>query len=466
MPVSGNYGTPNNPIGDMYASFWELQWYTGSDPAHVEGDLWGRSDLLELRFDHGSGVWQIPVFPVGASGNGVEEVLRVGGDLETSVSREADDDTLNMTGGGRYGIVIETHGEITETTATISDNTSGVTTAYLHEPDGTEIESTSISGGEATFTTTLNANTEYRIVADAGGPEYPAGYDNDPSFPYTGNHVDIISGSFSDSDDDDAFNFVTVETTVEGGFVPVIEGTAGAFAQLGFHHSGARYGVHDALGVIPTSGLQHDWPLDAGSGSTVTDEQGNNDGTINGATWTTTAKTGGQALSFDPTNSEHVGGIDSLTQFDAASIVAWIRPAAIDSGPYSAVMRGGENDVDFGFSLVDNSGDGDYDDIRFAWRDGDNNFNDAFADGQAAANTWIMIAHTVDSTNGFDGYVNGGTNVASASSQTLDYNGNTLNFGRRTIDDQYFDGVIDGNILYYNRKLTASDVSSIHNATV
>lgn len=69
MPVSGNYGTPTNPYGDIYSSFWELQWYSGSDPAHVEGDFWGRSDLTSgdkiatVRFDNGSAVVDIPLFP-------------------------------------------------------------------------------------------------------------------------------------------------------------------------------------------------------------------------------------------------------------------------------------------------------------------------------------------------------------------------------------------------------------------
>lgn len=68
MPVSGNYGTPTNPNGDIYSSYWKLQWYTGSDPAHVKGDFWGRSDLnpnntiATLRFDNGNSVVDIPIF--------------------------------------------------------------------------------------------------------------------------------------------------------------------------------------------------------------------------------------------------------------------------------------------------------------------------------------------------------------------------------------------------------------------
>lgn len=228
--------------------------------------------------------------------------------------------------------------------------------------------------------------------------------------------------------------------------------------------AGAQYVSHDALELnpIPDSGLVHEWPFDEGIGDTVTDTEGGNDGTVNGATWTTTAKTGGQALSFDGTD-DYVGGIDSLTEFSAASIVAWIRPAAIGSGPYTPLMRGGSN-VDFGVSLVDNSGDGDYDDLRFIWRDG--GFNDAFADDQAAADTWLMVAHTVDSSNGFDGYVNDGTNVASASSSSISYAGlASLEMGRSTVNSRYFDGIID-QVFYYDRKLAASEVSDIYSATV
>lgn len=86
MPVSGNYGTPGNPNGDIYSSYWELQWYTGSDPAHVQGDMWGRSDLTTgdriatIRVDHyqASGLWDIPVFPTSAAASGgVKDVLGI-----------------------------------------------------------------------------------------------------------------------------------------------------------------------------------------------------------------------------------------------------------------------------------------------------------------------------------------------------------------------------------------------------
>lgn len=85
MPVSGNYGTPDNPNGDIYSSYWELQWYTGSDPAHVEGDFWGRSDLdsgdkiATLRFDNGNTAVDIPVFPAATdpSSSDIKKVARV-----------------------------------------------------------------------------------------------------------------------------------------------------------------------------------------------------------------------------------------------------------------------------------------------------------------------------------------------------------------------------------------------------
>lgn len=77
------YGAPWRPLADVYGEQWVFEPLT-SDPTGTEqGDHWLRVDLdsgdklATLRFDHGSGIWDIPVFPVGTSENGVEEVRQV-----------------------------------------------------------------------------------------------------------------------------------------------------------------------------------------------------------------------------------------------------------------------------------------------------------------------------------------------------------------------------------------------------
>lgn len=75
-----------------------------------------------------------------------------------------------------------------------------------------------------------------------------------------------------------------------------------------------------------TDGLLLWYKINEGSGSTATDSAGSNDGTITGASWTTTAKTGGQALDFDGTDDH----IDMGTNFgptgsDDRTYTCWIQ---------------------------------------------------------------------------------------------------------------------------------------------
>lgn len=81
--MSGNYGTSELPLDKLTADKVVLTPLT-SDPDDLEeGDWWYRSDLDSgdkigtCRFYDGSSKWDIPVFPEGTSGDGVEEVRPV-----------------------------------------------------------------------------------------------------------------------------------------------------------------------------------------------------------------------------------------------------------------------------------------------------------------------------------------------------------------------------------------------------
>lgn len=110
MPESGNYGTPTNPQ-EIWSSYWQLQWYTGSHPAHVEGDFWGRSDLdtgdkiATAFFDNGSTLGDIPIYPtsIDPSGESVKDVVRV----ETPNGRGW---MPVFEGGGAYNYLAHIHG--------------------------------------------------------------------------------------------------------------------------------------------------------------------------------------------------------------------------------------------------------------------------------------------------------------------------------------------------------------------
>lgn len=82
--VSGDIGLPSKPL-KFHGEQLVFEERT-SDPASTsKGEMWLRTDLTSdgpnqfatLRFDNGSGFWDIPVFQTGTSGTNVEEVLRI-----------------------------------------------------------------------------------------------------------------------------------------------------------------------------------------------------------------------------------------------------------------------------------------------------------------------------------------------------------------------------------------------------
>jgi hypothetical protein len=79
---------------------------------------------------------------------------------------------------------------------------------------------------------------------------------------------------------------------------------------------------------------KHDWIMNEGSGTTVSDEIGNSDLTINGATWISDAnKTGGTILDFDGNDDfASVSSLDNMTSTTEATFVAWLELDSIAGG--------------------------------------------------------------------------------------------------------------------------------------
>jgi hypothetical protein len=77
-------------------------------------------------------------------------------------------------------------------------------------------------------------------------------------------------------------------------------------------------------GLISAQGLVASYSFDEGSGTMLTDSSGNsNDGTINGATWTTGKYGGG--LSFDGIDDFIDLGTFDLTSWNSMSAFAWVK---------------------------------------------------------------------------------------------------------------------------------------------
>jgi len=96
-----------------------------------------------------------------------------------------------------------------------------------------------------------------------------------------------------------------------------------------------------ALGVPPvTDGLVAYWSLDEGTGTTIHDSIGTNDGGVNGAQWVTGIA--GNALSFDGGNSVEIPDSPGLRPYNhQLSIALWINPLYQWGSPHVTIIRKG-----------------------------------------------------------------------------------------------------------------------------
>jgi len=200
------------------------------------------------------------------------------------------------------------------------------------------------------------------------------------------------------------------------------------------------------------------WHFDEGSGTTAYDETDNdNDGTINGATWTTGKY--GKALSFDGVD-DYISILPdpSLTVPNKMTIGAWVKPIGL--GGYQAIMTrnfgaGGPGGSHYGFRFQGTTLDGGISDTDYRfWVAGMGSFSNG---------NWYHIILTFDeSKNHYEIYSNGNT-LSSGPLTPISYNEITgnLNIGRDNRNMDYFNGIID-EVTIYDRALSALEVKDIY----
>jgi hypothetical protein len=138
---------------------------------------------------------------VDINGRGVRVAGRgvgVGSAIPDSVV-ERDPGNSSASRTGKRGIEIAVgsdYGEFGQIKAKISNNVSGVTRAQiLKMSDSSVVDEQDVSGLSAsdvfTFDAVLQQNTNYSVILDAEGSSYTAGFDTDPSFPYSDPNIDI-----------------------------------------------------------------------------------------------------------------------------------------------------------------------------------------------------------------------------------------------------------------------------------
>jgi hypothetical protein len=135
-----------------------------------------------------------------------------------------DPDTALGDDTARQGIQIEVKEPGKKLSANVSSKTQGATHAYLRDSNKDVIEKVAIKNGNIQFNTTVPDGT-YSIVVDAEGNQYQKGVDNNPSFPYTSEFVDITAG-ITGSDfavDKTAYTIRSVTAEPGNSFAPEID---------------------------------------------------------------------------------------------------------------------------------------------------------------------------------------------------------------------------------------------------
>lgn len=215
---------------------------------------------------------------------------------------------------------------------------------------------------------------------------------------------------------------------------------------------------------VITGGLQHWYKMDSGSGTTAVDSVGNLDGSINGAAWTTTAKTGGQALEFVASEDDFIQlgktGIEGVSEF---SITAWVTTNTVGptSGDFNdAVLTANDftNRITMGYGA--NTAN-----FSFAVADADD--TEEIVNGNAAvAGQFYHLAAVFDNGN-MKLYVDADVDATGTFSKTTSpTTTNDHQIGHRVgAFADYHDGIID-DVRIYNKALTDSEVQTIYNNTV
>ena len=134
---------------------------------------------------------------------------------DSEVSRPQDNGTgTDIT--DKRGVEINPNTNLSKVRGTISANTSGLTRAYIIDlSDNSTLADVDVSGLSAgddfDITVALSSGQSYAFVADAEGGTYSSGFNDDSTFPFTSEHVDITGGILNNTEDSvNPLNIVTV----------------------------------------------------------------------------------------------------------------------------------------------------------------------------------------------------------------------------------------------------------------
>ena len=198
----------------------------------------------------------------------------------------------------------------------------------------------------------------------------------------------------------------------------------------------------------PTPGLVAAYAFNEGSGTVVHDVSGNgNNGSISGATWTTSGKYG-HALSFNGTNARvNINNATSLQLRSGMTLEAWVYPTAVNSTWRDVIYKGNDN-----YYLEGTSPNSS----RPAM--GGTFGANLYGTSPLTANTWSHLAASYDGAT-MRLYVNGVPVATRAQTGAIATSTNPLQIGGDSIYGQYFAGRID-EVRIYNRALSPAQIQS------
>ncbi len=208
-----------------------------------------------------------------------------------------------------------------------------------------------------------------------------------------------------------------------------------------------------AAGYAPdlTTGLVAAYGFDEGTGGTTADATANAlDGTISGASWTSSGYDG-NALTFDGVDDwVTVADAAALDLTDGMTLAAWVYPTTL--GDWRTVVFK-EDTAGFAYAL-----DADADGASPAgYLTTDVAGFEALDDAPLSANTWTHIAVTYDGAN-LVLYVNGAVAGVTPASGTIVTTSGALRMGGNSPWGEYFAGRIDS-VRIYDRALSPNEVA-------
>ncbi len=207
-----------------------------------------------------------------------------------------------------------------------------------------------------------------------------------------------------------------------------------------------------------TNGLIGYWPMDKGSGSTAADISVNgNDGSINGAAWTTGKF--GNGLDFNGSSTYvNCGTSGDLRPSEALTVSAWVKPDSFGNYAGIAANIHDTSSTESGYILMTrNSSFG-------AGVCGSDGVISYFNGGAYSTGAWYHVMFTNDgSTTRL--YVNGALVSSVGENTPIDYSPtSTFEIGRYNDDDEdyWFDGIID-EVVVWDRALDQAEITYLYN---